>query len=164
MSCISSHIRIRPTALIIEDNHVLLIEYNENPEKLHYNLPGGGSEPGETITETLVRELMEEANVQINIGSIAFLYEYTPHRQSGDYESQTPVLNIIFDCSIKEGSSPRLPDVPDPMQVGVSWISLTELESIILYPNIKRHIIEYSKTKRNIEFIEDHQLESYLKR
>jgi 8-oxo-dGTP diphosphatase len=99
----ASHIRIRPTALILNEDHVLLIEYSENPNDLHYNLPGGGAEPGETILETLSRELLEEANVEINIGPIAFVYEYSPHKQSRAYDSQTPVLNIIFDCSIKEG-------------------------------------------------------------
>lgn len=159
----SSHIRIRPTALIIEDNHVLLIEYSENPNELHYNLPGGGVESDESIIETLERELMEEANIQINVGRIAFLYEYNPLNQSGEYNSKTPVLSIIFDCSIKAGSEAKLPDNPDPMQVGVRWVNLESLERIILYPNIKKHIIEYSKNRRSIELIEDHQLERYTK-
>ncbi|RXZ77411.1 NUDIX domain-containing protein [Paenibacillaceae bacterium] len=159
----SSHIRIRPTALIIEDNQILFIEYSESQNELHYNLPGGGVEAGESITETLERELWEEANIQINIGPIAFLYEYNPLNQSGEYESNTPVLNIIFECSIKPGSEAKLPDNPDPMQIGVRWISLESLEQIILYPNIKSHIIEYTKNRRTIELIEDHQLEKYSK-
>jgi 8-oxo-dGTP diphosphatase len=156
------HIRIRPTSLIFNEGKVLLIEYKENDE-IHYNLPGGGAEPGEMITDTLKRELIEEANVEINIGPIAFVFEYFPDKQSGDYSSKIHGLHIIFDCTIKKGSIPQLPDNPDPNQVGVRWIPIELLESVILYPNIKEHIIEYSRHRRNIELIEDHQLKSYIK-
>ncbi|MEK4251830.1 NUDIX domain-containing protein [Paenibacillus sp. FSL W7-1287] len=157
----TSHIRIRPTALIMNEGHILLIEYQEN-NQYHYNLPGGGVEQGESVTDTLRRELLEEANVEIKIGKIAFLYEYCPHKQSGDYDSETPVLNIIFDCEIQDGFIAKLPESPDPNQVGVRWIPIDKLDSIILYPNIREHIVEYSKTRRNIELIEDHQLKSYF--
>ncbi|MCC2683450.1 MAG: hydrolase, partial [Paenibacillaceae bacterium] len=82
----SFHIRVRPTALIIENGSVLLIEYEENSQ-YHYNLPGGGAEPGETITDALKRELKEEASTEVEVGSIAFVYEYCPHKQSGEYDA-----------------------------------------------------------------------------
>lgn len=162
----SSHIRIRPTALVIKDNRVLMIEYKESGNPfVHYNLPGGGAEPGESITETLEREMREEVCAEIEIGPLAFVYEYAPHKQSGDYTSPTPSLNLIFECSIKEGSIPRLPEQPDPNQVGVKWIPLNELRNIILYPNIKEPIIRYANLNENSRtatlFIEDHQLPSY---
>jgi 8-oxo-dGTP diphosphatase len=62
---------------------------------------------------------------------------YSPHKQSGDYDSSIPGLNIIFDCSLKEGALPQLPDHPDPTQVGVKWVELDKLEALVLYPNIK---------------------------
>lgn len=38
------HIRVRPTALVFQNEHVLLVEYvDENG--LHYNLPGAGPSP-----------------------------------------------------------------------------------------------------------------------
>lgn len=39
------NIRVRPTALIVKDNSILLIEYKDE-NGTHYNLPGGGAEPG----------------------------------------------------------------------------------------------------------------------
>jgi 8-oxo-dGTP diphosphatase len=42
-------IRLRACALIIKDGAILLIEYaNDNGDGVHYNLPAGGVEPGET--------------------------------------------------------------------------------------------------------------------
>ena len=52
-----SHVRIRCTGLIIENNSVLLVEYDDNG--IHYNLPGGGLEPGETILEGVAREVLD---------------------------------------------------------------------------------------------------------
>jgi 8-oxo-dGTP diphosphatase len=156
----SSHIRVRPTALVIRDSHILLVEYRDE-EGVHYNLPGGGAEPGETIVEGALRELLEETMLEADVGPIAFVYDFAPHKQSGDYESETHTVNIIFECYPQEGSTPRLPDQPDPNQSAVKWIHIAEFDSIILYPNIKDHIREYIENRRNIKIIEDYKLESY---
>jgi len=70
---------------------------------------------------------------------------------------------LIFECSIKEGSQPQLPENPDETQAVVRRVPLENLESVILYPNIRNHIIEYSRDRRTIEFIEDYQLKSYTR-
>ncbi|WP_433942807.1 NUDIX domain-containing protein [Paenibacillus sp. SN-8-1] len=161
LRCLLSHIRVRPTALIIKNNSILLVEYCENGT--HYNLPGGGAEPGETLIESIKREAYEEACIEIEVGPVALIYEFAPHKQSGDYGSNAQHgLNIIFECTIKEGAIPRLPDKPDPHQTAVKWVDLNELDSIILFPNIKDEIKEYVKTKRNIDIIEDYKLKPVL--
>lgn len=154
------HIRVRPTALIIQDNKVLLIEY-EDKFGIHYNLPGGGAEQGETLIEGVKREVLEEAMADIDVGPIAFVYEMAPHHQSGDYTLDFHGINIIFHCTLKEGSEPRLPDKVDANQTAVRWVSIHELDSIVLYPNIKNQIKEYVKNRRGIEIIEDYMLEGY---
>jgi len=42
------HIRVRACALIIENDSVLLVEFLDE-SGLHYNLPAGGVEPGESV-------------------------------------------------------------------------------------------------------------------
>lgn len=78
-----SHIRVRPTALIIKGNSILLVEYNDNG--IHYNLPGGGAELGETIIEGVIREVYEETTAEVEVGPLALVYELAPHKQSGEY-------------------------------------------------------------------------------
>ncbi|MCC2685856.1 MAG: hydrolase, partial [Paenibacillaceae bacterium] len=70
-------------------------------------------------------------------------------------------MNVIFECAVKKGHTPRQPDTPDPMQTGVKWVPLTDLNKIILYPNISDHIVQYAANRRNIELIEDHRLKRY---
>ncbi|WP_409345672.1 NUDIX domain-containing protein [Paenibacillus sp. MBLB4367] len=155
------HIRIRPTALIIRDGSILLCEYTDE-EGVHYNLPGGGAEPGETVIEAVKREAREELAADVEVGPLAFVYECAPHRQSGDYPDAPHSLNLIFECSLANGGAPRLPDQPDPMQSGVKWIPLNELDPILLFPNIKKQLMEYASGIRAFGLIEDHALEPYF--
>lgn len=50
--------RLRPTAAIIRDGAILLIQ-DDDPDSigLHTNLPGGGLEPGEALHDGLRREM-----------------------------------------------------------------------------------------------------------
>lgn len=157
----SYHIRVRPTGLIVKDEKILLVEY-EDEHGIHYNLPGGGAEPGETIIEGVKRELYEETAAEVEVCSLAIVYECAPHKQSGDYPDAPHSLNLIFECTLKEGSIPRQPEITDPNQSDVKWIPIKELDSILLFPNIKKEIKEYIETKRNIEIIEDYTLEKYF--
>lgn len=154
------HIRVRAGAVIIENGSILLIEFNDK-NGLHYNLPAGGVEPNETVIEAVQREVKEEAAVDVEVGSLAFVYEYAPHLNSNKYGT-THSLGLMFECKIKNGFAPKLPANPDPNQTGVKWVPLSELHHIILYPNIKEHIINYAENKRNIELIEEHLLETYI--
>ncbi|MNI40571.1 bifunctional nicotinamide mononucleotide adenylyltransferase/ADP-ribose pyrophosphatase [compost metagenome] len=154
------HIRVRPTALIVQDNQILLVEYQDQ-FGIHYNLPGGGAEPGETLIEGVMREVHEETKAEVEVGPIAFVYEMAPHHQSGDYTLDFHTVNIIFDCRLKNGSQPELPDKLDLYQTDVKWVPLHKLDSIVLYPNIKNQIKNYVKDKKSIELIEDYMLEGY---
>jgi 8-oxo-dGTP diphosphatase len=153
-----SHVRIRCTGLIVENNSVLLVEYDDNG--IHYNLPGGGLEPGETIVEGVAREVLEETTAQVDVGPLALIYEFTPHKQSGDYSvNEKHGLHLIFECTLKNHSIPQFPQNPDPHQSAVKWVPLEELDSILLIPNINKQIKDYIENQRNIELIEDYRLE-----
>jgi 8-oxo-dGTP diphosphatase len=153
------HIRVRAGAVIMENDSILLIEFNDE-NGLHYNLPAGGAEPEETVKEASRREAMEDTAVDVEVGPLAFVYEYAPHTAEGRF-GETHSLFLMFECLLKEGSQAKLPENPDPHQTGVRWVKLTELHEIILYPNMKEHILEYAHNKRNLELIEEHMLGEY---
>ena len=80
----SFHIWVRAGALIMQDASILLIEFNDE-NGLHYNLPAGGTEPGETVKEAVKREAKEEASIDVEVGPLAFVYEYAPHLNGNKY-------------------------------------------------------------------------------
>ncbi|WP_409250990.1 NUDIX domain-containing protein [Bacillus sp. SCS-153A] len=149
-------IRVRAGALIIENQRVLLAKF-EDENGVHYNLPGGGVEKDESTSETAVREAMEEAGVEVDVRRLAFVYEYAPH-QNDNLFGKTPNLSLFFECRLINGSKPSLPAVPDANQTGVEWVHLSELDSIILYPNIQRHIQDYASGHYEMDLIEERHI------
>jgi 8-oxo-dGTP diphosphatase len=137
------HIKVRASAIIIENDHILLVEFDDETG-LHYNLPGGTIEPGESIVEGLKREAKEETTVNIEVGDLVFVLEYESERNSS-WAGSICSLSLIFEGKIAENSTPRLPNTPDPNQTGVKWIRLSELEQIELLPHLGQQIIEYSQ-------------------
>ena len=153
-------IRVRASALIVQNESILLVEFQDE-NGLHNNLPGGGVEAGETLIEAVKREAWEEASVNIEVGDVAFLYEYAPFKNANKY-GFVHSLTTIFDCTLKKGTEPTISLTPDRYQIGVKWIPLNELSQIVLYPNIREEIVAYVKKRRTIKLIEEQQLEEYI--
>jgi len=148
---------VRAGAVIVEDDAILLVEFHDETG-LHYNLPGGGVESNESILEAVKREAKEEASIDVEVGPLAFVYEYVPHFNDNKY-GETRSLSLFFECNKKAGSIPSFPELPDPNQTGVKWVKLSELHNIVLLPNMKNHIINYIREKRNIDMIEEQLLQ-----
>ena len=151
-------IRVRASALIVHNGAILLIEFNDE-NGTHYNLPAGGVEPGESVIQAVKREAREEAVVELEIGPLAFIYEYEPNINAFKYGA-THVLDMIFDCRLALNAVPRMPDQPDPNQTGVKWIKLSDLVSVTLYPKITSQIIEYVRNgKHGVIYLEENALD-----
>lgn len=151
------HIRVRATALIIQEDAVLLVEYDDK-NGIHYNLPGGGAEPGESVIEAVQREVREETCAEVEVGSLALVYEYAPHQSDGRY-GPAHGLSLIFSCRLRAGSTPRLPDHPDPNQTAVHWVPLDKLHSVVLYPKVADRVIAYARGDiAGVPFIEEADL------
>ncbi|MEK4485813.1 NUDIX domain-containing protein [Psychrobacillus sp. FSL H8-0484] len=155
------HIRVRAGAIIIEDNKILLTEYNDPVRGIVYDLPAGGTEPNESIMEAVIREAKEEACIDVEVGPLAFVYEYTPHLNFEKF-GNTHTLVMMFECKLKNHSIPRLPEKPDPNQIGVKWLPLSELQTVELYANIGSSLQDYTLNKRNIDLIEEHKLNQII--
>lgn len=157
------HVRNKASALVIKDGAILLVEFlDENG--LHYNLPGGGMEPGESLVDTVKREVREEAAAEVEVGPVAFVYEYEPVRNQFMY-GPVPSIGVIFACHLIDGSAPRMPDAPDPHQVGVKWVPLSALTSVQLYPEITDDILDYVATGRGYRnYVEEQTVQAQKSR
>jgi 8-oxo-dGTP diphosphatase len=150
------HIRVKAGAVIIEQERILLTEYNDPNRGIVYDLPAGGLEPGESIIDAVKREAKEEACIEVEVGPLAFVYEYAPHL-NGEKYGPVHTLVMLFECTRLSGSAARLPEQPDPNQTGVKWAALSQLGDIQLYANIGKQIQDYAIHRRNIDLIEEHR-------
>jgi 8-oxo-dGTP diphosphatase len=135
------NMRVRGCGLVLHKGEVLLIEYYEEGPGLHYVLPGGAVLAGESIRETVRREVIEEACVEVEVGSLVLAYEYQPQKDPIPH-NLPPALTMVFACHPARGEA-RLPDCPDMGQTGVRWVPIDELDNIPLSPPIYKQILDY---------------------
>lgn len=139
-------IRVNVNAAIIRDGKLLLIEF-EDGGGVHFNLPGGGVDVGESVAEALQRECREEACVDIELERMLLVWEYVPRKVDNRYGGKQKI-GLVFQCRLKSGSVPAFPSDPDKNQTGVVWVKLEDLEKIPaatrgpLFPAIEQPLID----------------------
>ncbi len=125
----ASPIYAKARAIVIERGAVLLSEYDD-ASGLHYNLPGGTVEAGETLHDALVREVREETGLAVQVGALRYVWEYVPEQRGFFYGAQASVT-LCFACGIvRDTGTPSL----DPNQTGSRWIALSDLPQTTLLP------------------------------
>lgn len=67
--------KIRITAVVLHEGNVLLVEQNVDNAR-GWSLPGGGLEEGETLKEGLVRELIEETGIAVEVKELLYVCDY----------------------------------------------------------------------------------------
>jgi 8-oxo-dGTP diphosphatase len=118
-------IKLNVSGFIRRGDDVLLIEFDDITG-LHYNLPGGSLEEGETLAEGVRREVREEAGVDVEVGDLLLVWEYIPVRGQYDYGLKHKV-GLIYECTLRPGSEPRANYRHDKDQTGVRWKPLEDL-------------------------------------
>lgn len=144
-------IRIRASAAIVRDDHILLVEYddpNADPV-IHFNLPGGGLDTDETLAEGVRREVEEETTARVAVGPLLLTWEvFTGVPKAARNEQFSPGkqhyhhLGFVFRATLLPGSpEPALPPVPDDFQIAVRWVPLSDLPRAPLLPFIADRLL-----------------------
>lgn len=115
-----------PMALIVRDGKILLGLRNYTPDKWKdisvWTFPGGRSEKGETIGETLLREVLEE------VGITDLKIENYLGEKSG---VQPPAMVLLFRCS-----SFQEPKLMEPEKFSEwRWFSAAEIPANFINSN-----------------------------
>ncbi|MBF0153457.1 MAG: NUDIX hydrolase [Magnetococcales bacterium] len=125
---------VRPGGLIVHERRLLLMRYVYGG-KDRFNIPGGKPDPGENLRQCLRRELVEELNLELNVGKLLFLVE----SEGGGRE----VLHPLF--RVEEGASrpePRL-NRQQTSALDVVWMAAPELRRAALYPHIPELLAQW---------------------
>ncbi|SDW33597.1 ADP-ribose pyrophosphatase YjhB, NUDIX family [Marininema mesophilum] len=134
-------IRNSAKAILIHENKLLVIKHKDQ-DGIFYLLPGGGQIPGETLPETVKRELLEEAGVEVEVSKVILLRECFIDQ---DFHR----VEFMFTCGLKRENSKYLKQ--DREQIGVEWLSIQELKSFPLYPvSLREAILNYYNGRSNL--------------
>lgn len=144
----SSHIRVSARGIVINKDRILLNEFGGGK---YYNIPGGGVEPGETVKQAVIREVLEESGLSVTVEDLIFVLEYEPNNCSFIY-GEKPQISLVFRCFLNGDDSIKLPSVPDinpdnpEMSSESKWVPISDLDKINYVPYIHEQLMKYIKT------------------
>ncbi len=122
-----------------EDGRLLLAKRTDNDL---WTIPGGTMKPGETITETAVREVKEETGVDVEVVSLVGIYSNPQHvveYSDGEVRQQ---FSVCFACRPIGG---ELATSDETSEVG--YFRPDELGSMDIHPSIRLRIQHFLENR-----------------
>ena len=141
----SYKIRVSSRAIVIEGDHLLLTEFGDGQ---YYNFTGGGIEEGETAKQAVIREVLEESGLTVEVGELVFSLEYEPASSEYSY-GKDHHISFFFRCYVDKSAPAQAPSNPDcdpddaTITSTVKWVPIAELKNITMVPAIAEPLLRY---------------------
>jgi ADP-ribose pyrophosphatase YjhB (NUDIX family) len=129
-------VKIRVAGVTIEKGKILTMRYNYGGQNV-YVLPGGNLEFGEEMKDALQRELLEELQIETEVGDEVLIAEVVLNEEK--------TLHQLFTCKIKKGD-PQLNTI-ETKALEVCWLDMGKIGNYNLYPNVSQYLLK--------DFLED---------
>lgn len=117
--------RVGAFAVITDDQGRALI--SRRVDNGYYNLPGGGVDPHESVTEGLIREVREETSLEIEVGTLSGIYS----------KPQKHEIVIVFRARVTGGTM-----APSDEADEHCWIDRSEIDDYHLLPKHRERLID----------------------
>ncbi len=122
-------IRLAARAVILHENKLLLVNAWPDPQNPLWCAPGGGATLGQSLPETLIREVHEECGITVAVGAPCLINEF--HAPDRDFHQ----VEVFFRAEITGGTID--PDWQDPEGIvhRRRFFARAELAEIALKPD-----------------------------
>ena len=119
------------SAVVLDEDRLLVIRRTDNGL---WSLPGGGMEPGETVSEAVIREVREETGYDVKPTRLVGVFSDPHHVVSYDDGEVRQSFSICFECALIAGTAR-----PSDESNAVEWIPLAELDQLDMHEaNLER--------------------------
>ncbi len=122
------------TAVITRDNKALILKRSEKEVAFPgmWTIPGGKVEIGETVSNTILREVEEETSLKV-VDTPKYLYDSEFTRPDGLH-----VVVVAFSCEVSDGEAKHSEDFTD-----LAWVGMEELDNHDIIPNVKEELKKF---------------------
>jgi ADP-ribose pyrophosphatase YjhB (NUDIX family) len=117
-------------AVILEQEHVLLIQRGQPPAVGKWTLPGGVVEVGESPEEAIIREVQEECSVKIMILTVLDVVNRIVRDEDGKVQYHYVIIDYVARCQ-EAGREYGLPEIAPHAETDVRdvrWVPFQELD------------------------------------
>lgn len=119
------------SAVVIDSGRLLVIRRTDNGL---WSLPGGGMEPGETVSAAVAREVREETGYEVRPSRLVGVFSDPGHVIAYDDGEVRQAFSLCFDCELVDGSAQASSE-----SSAVEWTPLDELNRLEMhYANRQR--------------------------
>ncbi|UQI47315.1 NUDIX domain-containing protein [Streptomyces sp. HU2014] len=128
-----------------EQGNLLLIHKTDNDL---WALPGGGHDVGESITQTVIREVEEETGISVTVDAVVGLYTDPQHVMAYDDGEVRQQFSICFRARPIGGSLRTSSESKE-----VRWVSLSDLDKLDIHPSMRLRITHGLDASRTTPYI-----------
>lgn len=118
--------RISAGAIVIQENQVLLVRYNNSDGTSYLVGPGGAVFTNEGTGQAVVREVREETGLEVSPQKVLFVEDLLSRRYR--------IVKIWFLCDLVGGQLARTQGALDEGITDVAWYRKDQLVDEVVYP------------------------------
>lgn len=122
-------------AIVRDDQGRVLMIHKVDNDK--WALPGGGHDIGESITQTVVREVKEETGYDVEVETLTGTYTNPRHVMAYDDGEVRQQFSLAFRARLIGGTAATSSESDQ-----VEWISPDQLAALDLHPSMRQRIAD----------------------
>jgi ADP-ribose pyrophosphatase YjhB (NUDIX family) len=115
-----------------EGGRLLMIRRTDNDK---YAIPGGGQEVGETVAQTVVREVEEETGIHVEVVGLVGIYSNPAHVMAYDDGEVRQEFSLCFRARPVSGELRTSSESKE-----VLWVESDRLDELDVHPSIRLRI------------------------
>lgn len=128
-----------PAAYALVRNSVGQVLLVRRADDGNWELPGGRIDVGESACDAVVREVAEEADVDIKVTAVSGIYSHPGHVLDYPGERTYQQLAICFHARAFDDIHAR-PDGTETTAAG--WFDSEQLDDVVMHPAVRRRVTE----------------------